>query len=152
MKAIRIGNDIKVRWSVFATDENGTTAPYLLEGKDVTVWLICPFERRRLTDYKVSGNVITWSFLGKNQQQSGRYSFMLVENDGKANMRTVDAVHAFALYHVVEPEDCEENDAVKIETVTLSSSVGVSYIGSVEGGGTCRCFPKDMNSDFNNDF
>ena len=85
MKSIRIGNDISVQWLI---THNGL--PESLEGRKLAVILSCPLCKREITDFKVVGNAIRFTFYGKDQRYCGVYTLTLVENRGERGMMAVD--------------------------------------------------------------
>ena len=76
MKSIRIGNDISVQWLI---THNGV--PESLEGRKLAVILSCPLCKMEITDFKVVGNAIRFTFYGKDQRYCGVYTLTLVECD-----------------------------------------------------------------------
>lgn len=92
METIRIGNDVSVTWSIFSNGEE-----YELEGKDLKLTIKCCFVKKEIQDFTVKGNSIFFTFYGKEQSYSGIYSLVLVINDKKKGMYTVDAKNAFRL-------------------------------------------------------
>jgi hypothetical protein len=129
MEHIRIGNDIVIRWSIFAGD-----AAYDLEGRDIAVFLKTVYGRCRITDYSVEGNAIKWTFYGKDQRAECAYSLELVENDAQKGMHTVDECDAFRLVgssHECGCGDPEEN----VEVVSLQLKTVVTFPGGGGGSG-----------------
>lgn len=123
MKDIRQGNDIKVAWSIFRQDGE----PYGLEGLDVSLYLKSMFGRKELSDFTISENMVFWTFFGKDQKNSGKYSLELVINEGEDGMITTDACDFVNLV----PCSCKivnsTDDAnVTIETIELSSELGLA--------------------------
>ena len=109
MKNIRIGNDILVKLT--SLDQES------LEGRDITV-LITTFGYKKKIEYSVSGNILTFSFLGMDQRILGTYTILVIENMGKPGMRTVDICKAFRL--VACSCDAGGSDPDQLETITLS--------------------------------
>lgn len=129
MKKIRIGNDIKIEWSIFKK----SGGVFLLEGLDLIVSLKDKFGRKEIDDFVISGNVIKWTFPGKDQRRTGIYSLELVINNGAEGMITTDACQ---FVHLV-PCSCEvsgsDDNGVYTETIELRSSLAIG--GGGEGGG-----------------
>lgn len=129
MKKIRIGNDIKIEWSIFKK----SGGVFLLEGLDLIVSLKDKFGRKKIDDFVISGNVIKWTFPGKDQRRTGIYSLELVINNGAEGMITTDACQ---FVHLV-PCSCEvsgsDDNGVYTETIELRSSLTIG--GGGEGGG-----------------
>ena len=119
MKDIRIGNDIIVSWSIFAEG-----APYSLEGKEVTLYLCSQFGKRRAEGYAITGNQITWTFFGKEQKHSGKYSLELVINEDAEGMVTTDACDFVNLVNCTCKVGGADDAGVQTESVELSSDLG----------------------------
>lgn len=119
MKDIRIGNDIIVSWSIFAEG-----APYSLEGKEVTLYLCSQFGKRRAEGYAITGNQITWTFFGKEQKHSGKYSLELVVNEDAEGMVTTDACDFVNLVNCTCKVGGADDAGVQTESVELSSDLG----------------------------
>lgn len=118
MKYIRIGNDINVKWTLANKDNE-----FFLEGKDITIYLSSKYEKVKIKDFTVSGNTVTWTFLGKDQKHTGSYSLELVVNDGKRNMITTDARKFVELTpHCCKTFGGDEPNFVT-ETIHLESNV-----------------------------
>lgn len=93
MEAIRIGNDIVVRWDIF---RNG--APAELEKiDDLAIVLSCRGEQRRITDYLIEDNTLVFTFYGRDQKKTGAYTLTYIENESRTGMYTKDEVDAFIL-------------------------------------------------------
>jgi hypothetical protein len=118
MKNIRIGNDIKIVWSILYED-----APFSLSGKDITIYLSCSYEKTEVKDFRVSGNELSWTFYGKDQKYTGKYSLELILNEGKEDMITVDARKFVNLV----PHSCEEDGTdepnIFVENVDLNTEI-----------------------------
>jgi hypothetical protein len=119
MKNLRKGNDLNVKWQLESEGE-----PFSLEGKDVTLYLKSAFGKTEINDFVVSGNAIYWTFYGKDQKHTGRYSLELLINEGKVGMVTVDVCNFVNL--VSHSCSIGGNDAVGVETesVELQSELG----------------------------
>ena len=101
---------------------------FLLEGKDLSIGLKTPYGKQEILDYSVNGNVIEWTFLGKDQKFLGKYSLILVVNKNDKGMVTTDACNFVELVAC----SCEANGAdeagVQTESIDLISSIeGASY-------------------------
>lgn len=84
MEAIRIGNDIVVRWDIF---RNG--APAELEKiDDLAIVLSCRGEQRRITDYLIEDNTLVFTFYGRDQKKTGAYTLTYIENESRTGMYT----------------------------------------------------------------
>lgn len=131
MKKIRIGNDIEITWSVFADKEQ--TTPYTLAGRSLT--LKCSCDGRTATtlpDFSINGNAVVFTFYGKDQERTGVYTLTLVENEGLADMHTVDSCDAFQLV----ARSCDvDGDAcgcgnVEVESVELTSTLSADVVAN----------------------
>ena len=133
MDKIRIGKDFNVLWSIYKK-ENGVRVPYDLEGRNLQLSYNTPFSSKEITDFSVRGNVIEWTFFGKDQIRSAVYTLLLVENKGKEGMVTVDRADAFQLVSRSAQENIDGSSDVVIEVVELDSNVELAptvvYVGS----------------------
>lgn len=132
MDKIRIGNDIHIEWSIFRDDQ-----PEVFEGKDVEVRLIHPRTRDVMPlEWVISDGVVSATFYGKDQIDTGDYKLMLVENNGAPNMATIDECKAFTLVQCSCQEQKEKpSTSLQLYKVQLVSSFALSGGGniSVEG-------------------
>lgn len=129
---IRIHNDFTVQWGIFQKTE-GDRKEYNIEGKDLVLRLQNPYRTENLTDFTVRGNVIEWTYLGKDQKSLGPYTLILVENQGKEGMVTIDKVNAFTLVAHTEDETGNDEEAVKIQTLRLESEAVIKGgVGSID--------------------
>lgn len=119
MKSVRIGNDINVSWSIMS---NG--APYSLEGLDVSLYLRDAFAKKSVTDFTVSENKVLWTFLGKDQSHSGKYSLELVINEGKHSMVTTDACDFVNLVSCSCKIGGNDEGNITTEVVDMSTDMG----------------------------
>ena len=127
MKDKRQGNDLKVAWSIFMQDGE----PFRLEGKDVSLYLKNMFGRKELNDFVVTGNIIQWTFYGKDQKNTGKYSLELVINEGEKGMITTDKCDFVNLVSC----SCKlrgGEDAPNVETESIELTSTLEY---VSGGG-----------------
>ena len=126
MEAIRIGNDISIQWTIL---HNGI--PESLEGRDLRVVLSNSFEKIEIKDIILVGNVIKFSYHGKDQRHCGVYTLTLYENYNKDGMYTVDACDAFRLI----PRSCSVGGdtgcgSVKVTTIKLTGDISVPAVGT----------------------
>ena len=132
MDKIRKGNDIKVQWAIYAgTGIN--EAPYDLTGKNLSLYLKNQFGKTEVYDFTTERHVLSFMFWGKNQQHTGIYSIMLVENEGREGMHTIDECDAFQLVsHSCETGGDSEG---RVECVHLQfrANMGIT-IPAGEGG------------------
>lgn len=128
MKDKRQGNDLKVAWSIFMQDGE----PFRLDGKDVSLYLKNMFGRKELNDFVTTGNIIQWTFYGKDQKNSGKYSLELVINEGEKGMITTDKCDFVNLVSC----SCKlqgGEDAPNVETESIELTSTLEY---VSGGGS----------------
>ena len=118
MKDIRIGNDILVTWEL---SRNGEI--FSLEDKAVSVYLKSAFERTKLKDFVVSGNIVIWTFFGKDQKRKGVYSLELVINEDSKGMITTDACDFVNLVACSCNVDGSDDNNVTTETISLESNI-----------------------------
>lgn len=81
------------------------------------------FEKIEIKDFLLVGNVIRFSYHGKDQVHCGVYTLTLYENYHKEGMMAVDVCEAFKLI----PRSCEKKDRqscsnLEISTVDINSS------------------------------
>lgn len=124
MKEKRIGNDINVRWQVFQGD-----MPFMLEGKDVKLYLRTPYAKVKARDYIIVGNEVRWTFYGKDQTNIGKYSLVLVVNEDKEGMVTTDACDFVKLVACSCKTGGMDDKNVTTESIEL-----ISHIDFGEGG------------------
>ena len=128
MKDTRQGNDIKISWSIFK--KGGQI--FSLEGKNISLYLKSVFGRKELNDFVVTGNIIQWTFYGKDQKNSGKYSLELVINEGEKGMITTDKCDFVNLVSC----SCKlqgGEDAPNVETESIELTSTLEY---VSGGGS----------------
>ena len=118
MKNIRIGNDIKIAWSLF---NEGVAFP--LEGLNLHVYLKDKFGRREIDDILISGNKIEWTFYGREQRRTGVYSLELVINEGEDGMITTDACQFVNLVACTCKISGADDKGVRTETIQLTSTL-----------------------------
>lgn len=128
MEKIRIGNDIVIKWAIYAAD----MTPYDLTGRDLSLYVEMGAIRTRIRDCEVNGNEVRFTFFGMYQTTEGVYRLTLVENEGMQGMHTVDYEDAFRLDL---PEDVaplgvgewEEEDLMKVFEQDGFELVGSSH-------------------------
>ena len=126
MRKIRKGNDICVRWSIFNSGEE----PYPLDGKDLTLYVKNRLGSGKFDNFTTEGNVLTFYLLGKDQNALGTYSFVLVENEGETDMKTVDVVEPLMLVPHTYQEQEDDEEGVDIEYVDLTSMTAIGINGA----------------------
>lgn len=124
--SIRKGNDIVIEWTVNRKDGS----PYDLTGRDLHLYYSVRYYQMAVEDFSVEGNVVKWTFHGKDQQYIGSYTVTLEENRGVDCMHTVDVCDAFALVS----RSCKEIDGgscgnVRIQTLSLVTNADLGVRG-----------------------
>lgn len=71
--------------------------PFDLTGQDLSLYRLGFNGRERIETFEVYGNVVKWSWPGAEQNSPGTYSFLLVMNENKEGMRTLEACDALRL-------------------------------------------------------
>lgn len=125
MRKIRIGNDVVIRWAIYTKEG----APYDLTGRNLRLFLNSQLGGSApVFDFKTEGNVVVWTFKGKNQKRTGNYSLTLVENYDSDDMHTVDTCTPFRL------ETTSANTSsiggcpnIELNTLELASEMAVSF-------------------------
>lgn len=114
MKTIRLGNDVQINWYItrFGSPEDFT-------GKNLTVKLIDKLNNEQVFDYEIQGNRITGIFYGKDQSTNGVYRLLLVENEGKEDMVSLDYIDAFCLSNKMKNQTSNGSDT----TSTINTEV-----------------------------
>ena len=127
MYRIRRGKDFKVIWSFFDCDGK----PYLLEREFLTMYAVNSFCTFEVTDFTVDGNTVIWLFRGKDQKNLGDYTLELVKNNGEDGMIPIETVDAFTLVQYTRDEARCDCGNVKVEDVTINSSLDIDTIASL---------------------
>lgn len=122
-RKIRQGNDVPVEWTLLDAGGN----PYIVEGKNFAVDLVVGSRKFRMSGVTATGNVINFTFFGKDQKSTGDVVLIYTENAGQEGMVTYDVNDSFSLvphsWQAVDPD--EEPETVTIETVQLASTLSV---------------------------
>ena len=129
MARYRIGNDITILWTV--NDGDGKALP--LRDKEVHLYYTC--ERGRFeADIEIqNGNVIAWSFLGREQRALGNYTLTVeIYSNGKRSIKK-DKCNAFTLVGKGCEEKYDKDDAHINEdgVLTLTSELDIYRISPV---------------------
>lgn len=151
MKRKRIGNDINIAWAIMKEDGS----PFDLSNGRVSLYLKNYVRKEEVKGFSVEGNVISWTFLGKNQRNTGNHSLEMVINEGADGMITTDACDFVCLVPCSCMEGGEDDAGVKTGTVNLTSVITLG-----EGGGSIDPeilegyipLSRDFSDDFNNDY
>lgn len=125
MAKIRIGNDIQVSWEVTTSGEAQN-----LEGRDLRLYVVNAYRREEITDFSVSGDVVTFIYPASRQKTLGTYCVALEDTFG-GTTRTVCADMAFTLVaHTSEEADNETAyDGFSDYLVRLRSNILVGRPG-----------------------
>lgn len=118
MKDIRIGNDILVRWSL-----NRGGEAYDLTNLPVTLYLKNAYGKKKVENYAVNGNQISWTFYGKDQKNTGKYSMVLVIREGEQGMASTDYCDFVQLVACACQVSGMDEENVQTETLELNSEV-----------------------------
>lgn len=129
MVKIRIGKTIAVTWKINPTD--GT----ILSKDELTLVLECPnLLKRKLADFTLENNVLTFTIEGPSFKELGEYTFTLWRFKGMSGQTVVDSYKAFKLVPYTSMEDTEfySCDCLNIATVSLEDDIEITG-GSVPG-------------------
>lgn len=85
MYRLRVGNDINIQWRIL---RDGT--PEDFAGKELRLLMRGTSQTIEVTGYTIEGNVLKWTYLGKDQKDPSTFTFTLIENEGKKDMFTID--------------------------------------------------------------
>jgi hypothetical protein len=122
MKQKRIGNDIRVAWSIYRDDDSA----FSIEGLNVSLYLKSIFGRKKQEEFVVAGNTIQWTFYGKDQTNIGKYSLELVINEGDKGMITLDSpVFVKLIVCTCQSTEGEDESGIETETIELKSKLDV---------------------------
>lgn len=131
MKKIRIGNDIPIKWTI-----NRDRQPEDFSGKTIKLLMRTMSEEVEITDYKIEGNVISWTFFGKDQTKATAYTFTLIENEGQEGMFTIDACRVLQLVECSDQADDDDSDMNVEETTDgISGEVTADSEIQIPAGG-----------------
>ena len=118
MKDIRIGNDILVTWSLFRGEE-----AYDLTDLPLTLYLSNAYGKKKVEHFFVEGNKVQWTFFGKDQKNTGKYSLILVVNEGGLGMQSTDVCNFVQLVSCSCQMSGADDAGVQTETIQLASTV-----------------------------
>ena len=139
MKKIRIGNDIGIRWEIFAK-VGDNISPYDLTDKRIDLYVVSPYRQNQIDEFIVDGNAVEFTFLGMVQKYIGRYHLLMVENDAEVGMHTVDECDAFELVRCSCDEGGDSESRVEIANLSFSSAITIGG-----GGGTSITIDTEMS-------
>lgn len=124
-------------WSILRDGE-----PFDLGGRSLKLYLKNMYERREVTDFSVEGNQIRWTFFGKDQKNTGKYSLILVANEGDEGMITTDACDFVRLVSCsCKVQNGEDACNVQTEAIELASTL--EYVA----GGSSIEVDTELNED-----
>lgn len=128
MKRIRIGKDLKARWTILTNGESIS-----LHGRDLRLEVVNRFGRKEWEFTIEAENVVVFTLPGMVQRYLGEYTFTLWENYGKAGQTAVDSCGGIELV----PTTCMEGgdsgpDTEPVELETASLELGVSGASAYE--------------------
>ncbi len=125
MAKIRIGNDIQVSWEVTTSGE-----ALSLEGRSLRLYVLNAYRKQEITEFSVSGDVITFYYRAAEQKTLGAYCVELEDTYG-GTTRKVCADLAFTLVaHTSEEADNEAAyDGFDSYLVSLRSNILVGRPG-----------------------
>lgn len=126
MKKIRIGNDIPIKWTI-----NRDGQPEDFSGKTIKLLMRSMSDEVEITDYKIEGNVISWTFFGKDQTKATAYTFTLIENEGQEGMFTIDACRVLQLVECSDLADDDDSD-MNVEESTDGTSGEVTADSEIQ--------------------
>lgn len=115
----RIGNDYNFSWPIKYKD---TKEPYDLTGKDLELRMYDQHRKMTVFPYTTEGNMIYWTFFGKDQRYTGKYTAELCENGGKEGMITLDTRYAITLVPHTDMEDDGEEGVISVSSVELEAA------------------------------
>lgn len=123
MKRIRIGKDIRVRWTILT---NGEAQP--LSGRDLRLEVGTGYGRTENAFSIEEGNVVVFILPGVMQKHLGRYTFTLWENYGQSGQTVVDSCDGVELVRSTCLEEGADSglDTGTVELETSSLELGVS--------------------------
>lgn len=122
MERLRSGNDIRIQWSIIEQSDEGER-PYDLENKALSLYLQVGYRRIKVEDFAVAGNSIIWTFYGKDQHTVGRYSILLIENEGEEGMWTIDIPDILELVPKSSMVGGIPRDDIELQVISLESTL-----------------------------
>lgn len=120
-----INNTYNFVWAIQQKNPDGSTSPYDLTGKDLTIVIEQNDVRRlEISHPSVSNNVASFTWQGKDQHVPGPFRIILIENDGKDNMYSVDTVEPFRLVRTsIEIRERRAPMGITATTIELASTI-----------------------------
>ena len=127
---VRIGKDFTIRWALLTSEGE----PYAINADASILRIYSPYGAKDAIGFIVSGNIIEWVFKGKDQKHLGDYTIELVENNGRDGMVSVDSEDAFTLVAHTNEESLNDEGAVEIQTIELTSQIALAPVTTGGGG------------------
>ena len=125
MKSIRIGNDINIKWTI---ERLGRPEPLSLH--DLRLTMANGYDTWEVSNFELDGNVLSFTFPGKDQHKPGTYTLTLTGNAGDEGMFTFDACEVFRLVSTSCQAGGEDTCAnLSVESVEVSSDLEVPANG-----------------------
>lgn len=133
MDRIRIGNDIDIYWNIFVKQGDEDVA-YDLTGRDLKLYVCSMYSMDAVEGFVTEGNQLRFTYKGKDQEHAGKYSLLLVENEGKDGMYTLDESNAFCLVKCSCNAGSEPVGNVGAATINLNSRMflGAAFYDDTE--------------------
>ena len=119
MRRIRIHNDIHFVWSITQADGSA----YILEGKDLRLWMRTAGLEFEITDFELDENRIIWDYFGKDQKKTGVFNAVLCENHGAEGMITLDAENIVQIVERSSDEGGAELPGLSATSVSIGTSI-----------------------------
>lgn len=133
MEKIRRGNDIEIKWAIYA-GSGINEVPFDLTGKHISLYFKNARGKIAVKSYSINKHIISFVFFGKDQLHSGVYSLELVVNEGMEGMHTVDECNAFRLVdHSCQTSSTEGCVAVQLQ---FRANIGIIFPENGGGGST----------------
>ena len=123
-----IHNTYDFSWVIQRVLPGGTSEPYDLTGKDITIVIEQNGIRRlEIPEPGINENIVTFTWQGKDQHVTGAFRILLIENDGKDDMYELDSIEPFRLVRGrAEVRDrCNPSGSLSISTIDLLSAISV---------------------------
>lgn len=126
MKSYRIGNTIRLTWSLFRSDGSAyiPVSPVL--------YMYAPGHRIEIVDFEQTDNILSWVFNGAEQKYLGPYTVTLKDTVSDHEHVTFDVCDVFELvkWTCLENEENQTNveteEVIGIHTSTIQVSEGLS--------------------------
>lgn len=102
MRKIRIGNDIQVSWEV---KTNGEAVS--LEGRQLKLFVRSAYQKQEITNFSVSGCVITFTYTASMQKSTGARAIELVDTTvGQSRSLCADQAFVIVAHSYEEGDGC----------------------------------------------